>query len=812
LLSKKQKSVAKGAGEARSKAGRRAGGRGGSAPATRDAGPVDVHVDAGGQLSRRKADACGDESNRRHDPMYAREREKYAEPIPSRELILDTLRDLGRPAHPAEIEKLLDIRRHEQEPFARRLAAMERDGQLLLNRKGQLCIVEKLDLITGRVDGHPDGFGFLVRDDKGADVFLSPREMHKVLHGDRVAVRQTGTDRRGRPEGTIVEVLERANTTVVGRLHEDKGVWFVIAENRRISQDLLVPPSGLGRGRNRASAGQVVVAEIVDPPSEQRQPIARVVEVLGNHTDPGMEIEIALRKYDLPHEFSKPAKKDAARLPEGVHEADLAGRIDLRDLPLVTIDGETARDFDDAVWCERKGKGFRLLVAIADVSHYVRDGAPLDRDALDRGTSVYFPRRVIPMLPEALSNGLCSLNPDVDRLCMACDMTIGATGTVRDYRFYPGVMHSHARLTYTEVWQRLSEGPGDDARARALQPRIEDLYALYKVLSRARARRGAIDFDTAEMELRFDQYGKIETIVPSVRNDAHRIIEECMLAANVSAADFLAASEHPALYRVHEGPSPEKLESLREFLASSALSLGGGDEPSPADYARLLERIKGRPDFDLLQTVLLRSLKQAMYAPDNVGHFGLAYDAYTHFTSPIRRYPDLLVHRAIKAALAGERYRPRTGWAELGAHCSMTERRADEASREVENWLKCYFMQDRIGESFVGTISGVTHFGVFVTLDEVFVDGLVHITELGSDYFRYEANQHKLTGERTGRVFRLADRIRVTVVRVDLEQSKIDFVLAADETVGGTAPERAPSRPQSAGARGPEGGAKGRRA
>ncbi len=718
-----------------------------------------------------------------HDPWHDRERDRYEEPIPSRELILQLLRDEGRPMSAAELEQRLGLHKREQEPFARRLAAMERAGQLMVNRKGQLCVADKLELLAGRVEGHPDGYGFLVRDDGGADVFLGAREMSKVLHGDRVTVRQTGTDRRGRPEGAIVDVLTRANTRIVGRLHEDRGVWFVVAEDRRINQDLLVPSEDLAVGKEMPKAGQVVVAEIVDPPSERHQAIARVTEILGNHTDPGMEIEIALRKYALPFEFSKPAAKQAKRLPDHVRALDREGRIDLTDLPLVTIDGETARDFDDAVWCERQGRGFRLVVAIADVSHYVVDGDPLDGDAHERGTSVYFPRRVIPMLPEALSNGLCSLNPDVDRLCMVCDMSIGANGAVRAYRFYPAVMHSRARLTYTEVWGWLSEPESaTEARARALKPQLDDLYALYRVLARSRARRGAIDFDTVEMELRFDTYGKIETIRPATRNDAHRIIEECMLAANVCAADFLDGRKHPALYRVHEGPTPEKLEALRDFLASCALSLGGGDEPAPMDYAKLLAKIADRPDFALLQTVLLRSLRQAVYSPDNVGHFGLAYEAYTHFTSPIRRYPDLLVHRAIKASLSGERYRPSSSWAELGIHCSMTERRADDASREVETWLKCYFMRDRIGETFTGTVSGVTHFGVFVTLDEVFVDGLVHITDLGNDYFRFEPSRHTLTGERSGAVFRLADRIEVTLARVDLEQSRIDFVLTDEET------------------------------
>ncbi len=667
---------------------------------------------------------------------------------------------------------------------------MQRDGQLMANRKGELCVAAKLDLVTGTVQGHPEGYGFLVPDDGSADLFLEPKEMHKVLHGDRATVRRTGTDRRGRPEGEIVDVLERANTTIVGRLYEERGIAFVVAENRRINQDLLVPPGE----RGSAKSGDVVVVEVVEQPSPQREAIVRVIEVLGSYTDPGMEIEIALRKHDLPHEFSATASKQADRLPKEVRAADRKGRIDLTALPLVTIDGETAKDFDDAVYCERAGKGYRLIVAIADVSHYVRDGDALDRDSRERGTSVYFPRRVIPMLPEALSNELCSLKPVVDRLCMACEMDVGGDGVIANYKFYPAVMHSRARLTYTQVWDWLSEPKKAPREAKALLPHLSDLYALYHALKAAREARGAIDFDTVEMQLEFDVKGKIVRVVPVARNDAHKLIEECMLAANVCTAQFLERHKHPALYRVHEGPTPEKLSALRDFLGSCALSLPGGDKPTASDYARLLLRIKDRPDYALLQTVLLRSLQQARYRPDNVGHFGLSYEAYAHFTSPIRRYPDLLVHRAIKAVLAQSEYKPGgSSWSALGEHCSFTERRADDATRDVENWLKCYFMQDKIGESFGGTISGVTSFGIFVTLDNLNIDGLVHVTELGRDYFHFDAGRHAMVGERTGRVFQLAGRVRVTVARVDLETTKIDFTLAADTE---PAAPGVPSRPQ----------------
>ncbi|TMG99919.1 MAG: ribonuclease R, partial [Betaproteobacteria bacterium] len=660
-----------------------------------------------------------------------RSRRKQADvDIPSREQTLDVLRERGVPMRADELAIALGVvGSAERDAFEGRLAAMTREGQLMTNRKGQLCVVAKLDLVTGKVQGHPDGFGFLIPDAGGPDVFLGPKEMHKALHGDRATVRLIGVDKRGRPEGAIVDVVERANREIVGRIYEERGIWYLVAENKRISQDILIPPDM----RGKAKPGQVVVAELFEQPSAHREAMARVVQILGNYTDPGMEIEIALRKHDLPYEFSAAAKRQAARFPHDVQKADRKDRTDLTNLPLVTIDGETARDFDDAVYCERVGQDFRLLVAIADVSHYVRDADALDADARDRGTSVYFPRRVIPMLPEQLSNELCSLKPEVDRLCMVCDMAIAGSGEIRSYRFYPAVMHSRARLTYTQVWEWISQpATVTDKTAKALLPHLDTVYALYKVLATARAERGALDFETIELELKFDSHGKIETIVPVVRNEAHKLIEECMLAANVCAAEYLLKQKQPALYRVHEGPTPEKLTALKEFLAGSALSLDGGDNPAPADYAKLLAQIKGRPDFNLLQTVLLRSLQQAVYSPDNEGHFGLGYDAYTHFTSPIRRYPDLLIHRCIKTCLAGERYRPSGAtWPELGVHCSLTERRADDATRDVENWLKCYFMQDKIGEVFAGTVSGVTHFGLFVTLDGLNVDGLVHVTELG---------------------------------------------------------------------------------
>jgi len=724
--------------------------------------------------SRKRGKPAKPSSLRLADPFLERERGRYESPLPSREWVLEVLQKEGVPVDPDHLLELLDIQEGEGNAFMRRLNAMEREGQIMRNRRGALCVVEKLGLIRGRVQGHPDGFGFLIPEDGSSDLFLGPWEMSKVYHGDRVMARETGTDRRGRREGVVVEVLERAHTRVVGRLLEEHGLSYVVPEDRRLTHDILVP----SEARMSAKAGQVVVAEIIEQPDRHVKPVGRIVEVLGGYADPGMEVEIALRKHELPYVFSPAAEAIARKFPTSVRKSDWKGREDLTKLALVTIDGETAKDFDDAVYVQKEGRGYRLYVAIADVSAYVNHGDALDQEARSRGNSVYFPRRVIPMLPEELSNGLCSLLPDVDRLCLVCEMAIGPRGDIKDYRFYPAVMHSQARLTYTEVAAILADPKGEAARERAaLVPHLQNLDELFRKLLAARERRGAIDFESMETRMEFDTEGKITAINPVQRNDAHRLIEECMLAANVSASAFLQAHDHPALYRVHEGPTPEKLQLLQEFLREFGLHLSGGDSPQAKDYAKLLEQIRGRPDYPLLQTVLLRSLRQATYSPKNVGHFGLAYESYTHFTSPIRRYPDLLVHRAIKAVLAGSVYEP-GDWAALGQHSSETERRADDATRDVEAWLKAYYMRDRIGERFIGTISGVTGFGVFVALDEVHVEGLVHISELGNDYYHFDAARHQLTGERTNQRFRLGDRIDVKLVRADLETTRLDFVLA----------------------------------
>ncbi len=712
------------------------------------------------------------------DPHAAREAARYDRPIPSREFILEFLREAGVPRSAEQIARALNVTDVEgREAMERRLAAMERDGQVMRNRRGGYGLVSKMDLFKGRVTAHPDGYGFLTPEAGGGDLFLPAAEMRSLLHGDRALVRITGRDRRGRNEAALVEVLERANTTVVGRYHSPHGgVGYVVPDNRRIHQDILIPAGQDGGARD----GQVVIALITAQPTPHHQPIGQVVEVLGEHGAPGMEIDIAVRSHGLPHTWPPEVVEEAGALPDEVRAEDRRGRLDLRRVPLVTIDGEDARDFDDAVYCERLGDGFRLLVAIADVAHYVRPESALDEEARRRGTSVYFPDHVIPMLPEALSNGLCSLNPAVDRLCLVCELFFDAHGARRRHRFHAAVMHSHARLTYTEVAAMLvDQDPALRRRHAALLPHLENLHALYRALRRQRERRGAIDFDSTETRIVFNPERKIERIVPVARNDAHMLIEECMIAANVAAAEYLLERSMPALYRVHAPPPAEKLEDLREFLSGLGLALRHRETPAAKDYAALLASIRGRPDAELIQTVLLRSLQLAVYSPENIGHFGLALPAYAHFTSPIRRYPDLLVHRAIHHCLKGgkaEHYRyDLAAMRTLGEECSMTERRADEATRDAVTWLKCDYMRDKVGETYNGIISGVTGFGLFVTLRDIHVEGLVHITALPNDYYHWDAIHHRLRGERTGRQYRLGDALTVRVMRVDLDERKIDF-------------------------------------
>ena len=715
------------------------------------------------------------------DPYQAREARKYENPIPSREFILSLLEEQGKPLKFKDIAAELQLSEDEERSVAlsRRLGAMERDGQVVRNRRGGYCVVNTRDLVAGRVIGHADGFGFMRPDEGGDDLFLSARQMKQLWHGDRIVARVTGIDHRGRREGAVVEVLERGVERLVGRLHLESGVGFVIPDNKRQIHEVLIPDEHRGGAGDR----QMVLVEIIQQPGDWKQPIGRIVEVLGDHMAPGMETEVALRAHDIPVAWPEAVEAEIADLGEHVPEPAKAVREDLRHLPLVTIDGADARDFDDAVYCERKAKGWRLLVSIADVSAYVVPGTALDAEAYKRGTSVYFPDRVIPMLPEVLSNGLCSLNPEVDRLCMTAELFFDPSGKLYRSRFFQGVMRSHARLTYDEVGDMLLEGdPQLCQRHAALLPHLHELYALYQVLHAARSVRGAIDFDTTETRFRFGEDGKPVEIVPLVRHDAHRIIEECMLAANVAAARLLLRRKIPALYRIHERPSPEKLTDLHQFLGQLGLRLEGGLEPTAKDYADLLERVQGRADAHMIQTVLLRSMMQAVYSAENVGHFGLAFPAYAHFTSPIRRYPDLMVHRAINHLLLdGSREDfeySQTHLKTMGEHCSMTERRADEATRDVVDTLKCEFLLDRVGESHWGVVTGVNSFGIFVELEEVYVTGLVHITALDHDYFHFDPIGHRLTGERTGKTYRLADTVQVKIAAVNIDDRKIDFVLA----------------------------------
>ncbi|MEC7815501.1 MAG: ribonuclease R [Pseudomonadota bacterium] len=733
-----------------------------------------------------------------HDPHADREAQKYDNPIQSREFILAHLKERGAPAtHETLCAELSQNSEEGVEALRRRLIAMCRDGQLICNRRGAYLPIEEADLVTGRVVGHKDGFGFLIPDDGGSDLFLTARQMRQVFHGDRVAARVDRVDDRGRREGVIVEVLEYRTEQIVGRFFKESGIAFVVPENARINHEILVPDDQAGK----AVHGQYVVVKILRQPTIRTQPTGQVIEILGEHMAPGMEIDVAIRSYDIPHSWPPAVGEQAASIPEQVTEKDKQNRVDIRNMRLVTIDDESARDFDDAIFCEPRPRGgYRLVVAIADVSHYVRPGSPLDEEAIQRGNSVYFPDHVVPMLPEKLSNGLCSLNPDVDRLCMVADMTISAAGNISGYTFYQAVMRSHARLTYNKVSAMLEhpdteQGYKLSSHYADLLPHLHNLYDLYKLLRRARTERGAIDFETTETKIVFDPERKIEEIVPVHRNDAHKIVEECMLCANVATARFLKKHKMPALYRVHDGPSEERLNNLRLFLGELGLQLGGGDKPTSADYQALLGQIADRPDANVIQMVMLRSLSQAVYSPEEAGHFGLGFASYTHFTSPIRRYPDLIVHRAIKSRIHNPEVdkdvvSPKVHDPELaeypydharmeqfGEHCSMTERRADDATRDVMAWLKCEFLRDHVGEEFDGVIAAVVPFGFFVELSDIYIEGLVHVSTLSGDYFHHDAAKHRLIGERTAVSFRLGDEVRVKVVRVDLEDRKIDLEL-----------------------------------
>lgn len=715
-------------------------------------------------------------SKKQKDPFFEREKEKYDDPIPSREFILQILEDYGRPISKNQlIDKLALTKASKQEALQFRLKAMLRDGQIMQDRRGRFCLMQKINLLRGRVQGHPDGFGFFIPDADIDDMVLSAKEMKAVMNGDIVLAYQMGTDRRGRPEAKIHEVIEHANQSVVGRFFSEHGVHFVIPDNKRLTQDISIPAEFTGDAKN----GQIVLVQLIAFPSARTQAIGQVMHILGDHMAPGMEIEVAIHAHGIPFEWPEDVTEQVNKISLTVTEAQIKGRQDLRDLPFVTIDGADAKDFDDAVYCETKPKGgYQLYVAIADVSHYVPKDSPLDKEAARRGNSVYFPGRVVPMLPEALSNGVCSLNPKVDRLCMVAEMSISQDGKINRHRFYRAVIHSKARLTYNQVGDWLQAGKADATHA-SLWPMLSSLHQLYSTLLANRHLRGAMDFDTNETQIEFDEFKKIKAIKPLQRNDAHKLIEECMLAANVSTARYLQKAEMPALYRVHAAPEEDKVTALRQFLGEMGLSLGGGKKPQPKDFQKVLSSLGERPEKHLIEMVMLRSLKQAQYLESNDGHFGLAYSAYTHFTSPIRRYPDLLIHRALGHLIDAQEIvdfgYSHDDMNKLGKHCSMTERRADEATRDVVSWLKCEFMQDKLGQVFSGKISSVTSFGLFVELDDIYVEGLVHITALKNDYYRYDNVKHRLIGERTGQVYQLGNRMKILVSRVDLDERKIDF-------------------------------------
>ena len=714
------------------------------------------------------------------DPHAAREAQRYEHPIASREAILELLTRHGQPCSAEAIARSLHIDDERgREALDKRLRAMLRDGQLLQNRQGDFAPARKLDLIAGVVLANAEGYGFLRPDEGGEDLYLSPAQMRQVLHGDRVLASVIGVDRRGRRQGAIREVLERRPPRLVGRVVEEHGVVVVDPDDKRLHQDVLIPPDA----RYGARAGQIVIAEITDPPTQQRGPIGRVISVLGERLQPSLIVEMAIAGHGLPHEWPMQVTREAENVEQKVTKAEHKSRVDLRNVPLVTIDGADARDFDDAVYAEplRDG-GFKLIVAIADVSHYVQPETPLDEEAYRRGTSVYFPGFVVPMLPETLSNGICSLNPDVERLCMVCEMRIDARGETTRATFYPGLMRSHARLTYERVWQAIGEG--DKAARRELKavlPQLENLHALYKLLAKQRARRGAIDFDTEEVKYKLDRQGNVTTLGAQPRNDAHRLIEECMIAANVQAAKFLAKKKIPAPYRVHAPPPAGKYEDLLEFLREYKLKLPPIEKVTPADFSKLLAKTRDRVDAGLIQSVLLRSQSLASYRPANHGHFGLALDAYAHFTSPIRRYPDLLVHRAIRYALNGGKpdayLYTESKMAVMATHCSQTERRAEEAERDVDERYKCAWMEQHVGGQFDGLITGVTSFGLFVELSESKVSGLVHISQLPSDYYHFDPIRHLLSGERTRARYRLGDKVHVQVLRASIEDRKVDFRL-----------------------------------
>ncbi|ADT67486.1 ribonuclease R [Pseudoalteromonas sp. APC 3356] len=733
------------------------------------------------------------------DPNLSREQEKYENPVPSREFILTHLQERSKPANYAQLCEELAVNDEERQiAFKRRLRAMERDGQLYFNKFKCYALIDEAGLTKGKVVGHRDGFGFLEVEGESKDWFIAKHQMNMVLHGDIVLAKGTKRGSGSKCDARIIKVLTNERAPIVGRYFVEHGIAVVVAEDPRITQDIIILPGNEKGARHN----QMVQVQITQNPSRNMNAVGKVIDVLGEHLAPGMEIEVALRNHDIPHVWPEEVEQQVAHLGEFVEEADKQGRVDLRGLPLVTIDGEDARDFDDAVYCEpKKSGGWRLWVAIADVSHYVGMNTPLNKEAIERGNSVYFPEQVIPMLPKVLSNGLCSLNPEVDRLCMVAEMTVSQEGKLSGYKFYEAVMNSHARLTYTKVNAILQNDEKLRKEYAAVVPHLTDLQQMYMALKAARQERGAIEFETLETRFVFNAQRKIESIVPVIRNDAHKLIEECMILANVSAAKLLEKHEASALYRVHDEPDSEKLGNFTQFLTELGIESTLSDEPTPKEITHVLARLGDRPEAELIQTMLLRSMKQAVYQPDNIGHFGLALSAYAHFTSPIRRYPDLVVHRAIKAVLKAQGQQTSGEYAysddevdQLGEQCSTTERRADDATREVADWLKCEYMQDHVGMEFNGVISSVTNFGLFIRLDDLQIDGLIHVTNLGDEYFQHDAAKHCLVGEHTHTVYRLGDKVTVQVASVSLDDRRINLTLKGDVAQDRYARRRAPKK------------------
>jgi len=733
------------------------------------------------------------------DPNLSREQEKYENPVPSREFILTHLQERSKPASYAQLCEELAVNDEERQiAFKRRLRAMERDGQLYFNKFKCYALIDEAGLTKGKVVGHRDGFGFLEVEGESKDWFIAKHQMNMVLHGDIVLAKGTKRGSGSKCDARIIKVLTNERAPIVGRYFVEHGIAVVVAEDPRITQDIIILPGNEKGARHN----QMVQVQITQNPSRNMNAVGKVIDVLGEHLAPGMEIEVALRNHDIPHVWPEEVEQQVAHLGEFVEEADKQGRVDLRGLPLVTIDGEDARDFDDAVYCEpKKSGGWRLWVAIADVSHYVGMNTPLNKEAIERGNSVYFPEQVIPMLPKVLSNGLCSLNPEVDRLCMVAEMTVSQEGKLSGYKFYEAVMNSHARLTYTKVNAILQNDEKLRKEYAAVVPHLTDLQQMYMALKAARQERGAIEFETLETRFVFNAQRKIESIVPVIRNDAHKLIEECMILANVSAAKLLEKHEASALFRVHDEPDSEKLGNFTQFLTELGIESTLSDEPTPKEITHVLARLGDRPEAELIQTMLLRSMKQAVYQPDNIGHFGLALSAYAHFTSPIRRYPDLVVHRAIKAVLKAQGQQTSGEYAysddevdQLGEQCSTTERRADDATREVADWLKCEYMQDHVGMEFNGVISSVTNFGLFIRLDDLQIDGLIHVTNLGDEYFQHDAAKHCLVGEHTHTVYRLGDKVTVQVASVSLDDRRINLTLKGDVAQDRYARRRSPKK------------------